>query len=153
MQIKRIILLILAMVLMSQPAFARKLMNIKPLTVSSVKIDDMVMSNGSAVTSDQVKVTGNVGFFALYVIEDTAGGTGDVDIYAQYSVDGTTWGRPYISDMAGTITVEGNIVTALQNATRYIQFTARPAPYVRFIFDPDADSEVTAILLYQEETN
>ena len=53
--------------------------------------------------------------------------------------------------MAGTITVEGNIVTALQNVTRWIPYTVRLAVYMRYKFDPDADSQITVKHIFQNE--
>ena len=85
------------------------------------------------------------------MVEDKSGGAGDVDIYVEYSDDGSTFYRTYTTDLAGTITVEGNLVTALQNVTRRIIHTARLAKYVRYVFDPDADSRITADITYQEE--
>lgn len=147
---KRLFLVLIIMML-GQPCAAGVLVNQKDLTISGTKISNLSLTNTVAATTDSIKVRGNTGFFVLYVTEDKAGGAGDVDIYAEYSIDGTTWGRAYPSNMAGSITQEGNIVTGLQNATRYIPFTARLAPFVRFIFDPDADSEITATVIYQEE--
>ena len=118
---------------------------------TKLAITNLAITNGSAITSQSVKIDKNVGFLVLLVTENRAGGMGDVDIYAEYSDDNVTFYRPYISDLAGTITVEGNIVTALQNVSRRIHFTARMAKYVRFVFDPDADSTITADLSFQEE--
>lgn len=109
------------------------------------------MSTGVAETSAAVSVYKNIGFMVLFVTEDIAGGAGDVDIYAEYSLDGTNWYRPYTSDMAGAIVLEGNIVEALQNVTRYIVFTPRLGQLIRIVVDPDANSQVTARLLWQEE--
>jgi hypothetical protein len=114
-------------------------------------ITALAMANTVVTNSEAIKVDRNVGFFVLTVKEDKVGGAGDVDIYVEYSDDATTWYRSYTSDLAGSITVEGNIVTTLQNVTRRISFTARLAKYVRFVFDPDADSQITADLTYQEE--
>lgn len=118
---------------------------------SSALITDLALTSGVAVNSEGVYVADNIGYAVLLVTEDKSGGAGDVDIYAEYSTDNTNWYRPYTSDMAGTITVEGNIVTTLQNATRYIVFTPRLGKYMRIVFDPDANSEVTASLIFQRE--
>jgi hypothetical protein len=150
---KAIIFLIMlsGLFLLSQEAEAAKLLNIKPLTVNGSLMVDDSMTSGSAVNSDAIKVRGNVGFAALLVTEEKDGGAGDIDIYAEYSEDGSNFYRPYTTDMAGTITIEGNIVTALGNATRYIVFTPRLAQWMRIVIDPDANSQVTATLIYQEE--
>lgn len=112
---------------------------------------DEDMSTGVAEQSTGVKVRHSVGFIVLIVTEEKAGGAGDVDIYAEYSDDNSTWYRAYTSDMAGVITVEGDIVTALQNVTRWIVFTPRMANYIRIVFDPDADSQITASLIFLED--
>lgn len=132
-------------------AFAIPNAKVVPLAVSGTAITSYALTSGVAVNSDAVDVEDNIGFATLVVTENAGGGTGDVDIYAEYSYDGTTWARYYASDMAGSITVEGNIVTTLQNVTRYIGFTVRLAPYIRIVFDPDANSTVTARLIFQRE--
>jgi len=118
---------------------------------AGVAISNTSILSTVALTTAPVYVGNNLGFATLVVIENIAGGAGDVDIYAEYSDDGTTWARYYNSDMAGAITVEGNIVTALQNVTRRIGFTVRMAGSIRFVFDPDADSRITASLTYLED--
>lgn len=136
----------------STDAHAMRFVNAKRLNNSAgAAVTQLDLTNGVAVNSETVAVDRNVGYLCLTVVEDKSGGTGDVDIYAQYSDDGTTWYRPYTSDLAGSITAEGDIVTTLQNVTRRIYFQARLARYVRFVFDPDADSRITADLTYQED--
>lgn len=134
-------------------AFAIPDAKVYPLRNSSTGaiITDLALTSGVAVNSEGVYVADNIGYTVLLVTEDKSGGAGDVDIYAEYSTDNTNWYRPYTSDMAGTLTVEGNIVTTLQNSTRYIIFTPRLAKYMRLVFDPDADSEITATLIFQRE--
>ena len=132
------------------PAYAGMRVSRSQLRVSRALVEDLAVSNGIMVTSDSISVRGNVGFATLLVTEEKAGGAGDVDIFAEYSTDNSTWNKAYTTS-AGTLTVDSNIVTALQNATRWIVFTPRLAPYIRFTFDPDADSQVTAELIYQEE--
>ena len=121
------------------------------LKVSNTPISTLSLTSGTGVTTDSVYWRGNTGFASLLITENIAGGAGDVDIFTEYSFDGTNWYRPYISNMGGTITVEGNIATALGNATRYIVFTPRLSNYVRFTFDPDANSQITASIIYQED--
>ena len=113
-------------------------------------ITALAMSNGVAVNSEAIRVNRNVGFFILRVTEDKSGGAGDVDIYAEYSDDGTNWDRVYTTS-AGVLTRDANFVPTLQNVTRRLVFTARLANFVRFVFDPDADSQITADLIYQED--
>lgn len=149
--IKKLLLTAMMVLMLVAPAMASKRVNTQSLRVSNVSVTSYDLTSGTPVTSDSVKVIGNVGFATLLVTENKVGGAGSVDIYAEYSFDKVTWSRPYLSDMAGTITVEGNIVTALQNVTRYIIFTPRMAPWVRFVISPNADSRLTAVLSYQEE--
>lgn len=132
------------------PAYAGMTINRTKLRVSNSVVEDLSLTNGVKVTSDSIRVRGNVGFATLIVTEDKTGGAGDVDIFAEYSSDNSNWYQSYTTS-SGTLTVDSNIVTGLQNASRWIVFTPRLAPYVRFTFDPDADSQVTAELIYQEE--
>ncbi len=109
------------------------------------------LTSGVAVYSEVINVVDNVGFASLLITEDKAGGAGDVDISVEYSVDGTNWYSAYTSDMSGTIAAEGNVVTALQNVTRWIVHTARLSVVMRYKFDPDADSQITAVAIYQRD--
>lgn len=118
---------------------------------SNVAFSSYSLTSGAAVETRAIRVKENQGFAALLVTEDIAGGAGDVDIYVEYSTDGTNWYRPYESDMAGTATIEGNVITAIQNVTRWIVFTPRMSPFMRIVFDPDANSEITAYLIYQKD--
>lgn len=116
-----------------------------------VALSSYSLSSGTVVYSEPITVSHNVLYASLLVAEDKSGGAGDVDISAQYSTDKTAWHSAYTSNMSGTITIEGNIVTALQNATRWIVYTPRLAPYMRFKIDPDADSQITVThILYEE---
>lgn len=117
---------------------------------SGAAITSLDLTSGVAVNSEAIKVDHNVGFATLLVKEDKSGGAGDVDIYAEYSIDGSNWYKGYTTS-GGTLTVDDNIVTTLQNVTRWIIFDVRLAPYMRIVFDPDANSRVTADLIYQEE--
>lgn len=115
-----------------------------------VNFTDYALTNGTAVYSESIYIAKNIGFCTLFVKEDKAGGGGDVDISAEYSIDATNWYTAYRTDMAGTITAEGNIVTALQNVERWIHHPARLAIYMRYKFDPDADSQISAKFIYQD---
>lgn len=148
---RKVLGLILAVLLMI-PSAAFATTSVTLLKDSSgTSIENYSMTNGVNVASAAIRTQDNAGFMNLFVVEDKAGGTGNVDIYMEYSLDGQNWYRPYISNMAGTITVEGNVVTALQNLTRFIVLTPRLAPFTRVIFDPGANSEVTAYLIYLRE--
>lgn len=146
---KRILISIAAVFLWSTCAFAG--LTVKALKDSSgTAITSYTLTNGVAVYSEKIRLSNNVEFATLLVVEDKVGGTGDVDISMEYSADGSNWYPAYTTNMSGTITVEGNIVTALQNASRWIVFTPRLAAYMRYKFDPDADSRITATHLHQE---
>lgn len=113
---------------------------------------DYALTSATAVYSETILIKDNaLGTAAILVTEDVTGDAGDVDINAQYSIDGTNWYSAYTTAMAGTTTVEGNIVTALGNTTEYIVFTVRIGMYLRFKFDPDADSQVTVYFIYQTD--
>lgn len=139
--------------ILTGPAFAISSAHVVELRdTSGTKISAYTLTSGAAVNTAAVPVEGNLGFATLVITENQGGGTGDVDIYAEYSYDGTNFSRAYVSDMAGTTTIEGNIVTALGNVTnRWIVFTARMAPYMRIVFDPDANSTITARLIFNRD--
>jgi hypothetical protein len=107
-------------------------------------IQDMSLTAGAAVYSETITLTKHGGYTSLFVIEDQAGGGGDVDIYIEYSADGNSWARAFETNMAGTLEEEGNMVTALGNDTAPISWPVRLFPYMRYVFDPDANSEITA---------
>lgn len=118
---------------------------------AGTKITDYSLTSGVAVYSQTINTERLAGFMSLFIIEDKAGGAGDVDISAEYSFDGSNFYTIYTTNMAGTITAEGNIATTLGNATRWIVFTPRVARFMRIKFDPDADSEITARIIYIED--
>lgn len=147
---KKIIRLACLFLLIPSISHAAMLAVFSPMKDSTgANITNYAMTNGVAVNTQGILVEEQAGFSSILVSVDSSG---DVDIYAEYSLDGSSWYRPYISDMAGTITVEGNIVTTLSNVTnRYIIYTPRPARYVRYVFDPDANSTVTAKFVYLKD--
>lgn len=118
------------------------------LKVNGSRIDELVLTSGTAVESDAISVSKNTGFASLVITESDSG---DVDVYVEYSIDKVTWSKAYTSDMAGAITVEGNVVEGLSDVTRWIVFTPRLAPFMRVVLDPDANSEVTARIIYQKD--
>lgn len=115
---------------------------------SGVNIESYVMTSGVPVQTRELYMKDNIGFTALLVTVDVAG---DVDIYAEYSEDGTNWYKAYESNMDGTATIDGNIIDTVANETQYIQFTSRLATLMRIVFDPDANSTVSAKLIYQKD--
>lgn len=118
---------------------------------AGTSISDYALTAATAVYSESIKIYDNVGFSTLLITEDIAGGAGDVDISVQYSVDGSNWYTAYTTDMAGIIIAEGNLVTALQNVTRWIPHSVRLSVWMRYMFDPDANSQITAYNIYQWE--
>lgn len=156
---KKILLLLLMIALFANPCYARKTAPYKPLNdASGTALTDYALTNGVAVYSEPILVNGNIGFASILVTEDKAGGAGDVDISAEYSVDGVNFYPAYQSDMDGTITLEGVtsggglIVEALQNVTRWIAYTSRLSVWMRYKFDPDADSQITVKHIFQSES-
>jgi hypothetical protein len=107
-------------------------------------IQDMSLTAGAAVYSETITLTKHGGYTSLFVIEDQAGGGGDVDIYIEYSADGDSWAKAFETNMAGTLEEEGNLATAFGNDTAPISWPVRLFPYMRYVFDPDANSEITA---------
>jgi len=143
---KKLLLALLLTGLMATNVFAAA-----QLTNFTTLFTNEAMATGTAEESAGVFVRNSIGFATLIVTEDASGGAGDVDIYAEYSVDNSTWARAYTSNMSGTITQEGNIVTTLGNVTRHIIFTPRLSNWIRIVFDPDATSEITATLTFLED--
>ena len=150
---KKLFIFLILFFVATLSAEAKKIADYRLLTNSlGTPISTEYMSINIAIYSEAINVSGNVGFCTLLVIEDKSGGTGDIDISTEYSFNGTTFYPAYVSDMAGSLSAEGNIVTALQNTSRYISFTPRFGKYMRYKFDPDADSQVTAYHVCQEES-
>lgn len=114
-------------------------------------ISNLAMANGVKTYSEAIDVEKNVGFFSLLITENKDGGAGDVDVYLEYSWDGINWYRANTT-AAAALTQESNVVDTLQNTTKWIVVTARLAKYVRVVFDPDADSAVTATFAFQEDS-
>lgn len=113
-------------------------------------ISDTALSTGVAIFSETINVEDNAGFLTLLVTEDKAGALGDVDITAQYSVDGTNWAEAYTTT-SGAVSKDSIIIEGLRNITQWIVHTARLSKYLRYKFDPDADSEITATVIFQRD--
>jgi len=151
---KKLLLALLMVAILAVTAHA------KTFTVEEPKMEDTSgnllsgtrdMGLGTVVYTKPVPVINNVGFATFLVTESQAGGTGDMDISVEYSIDGVNFYTPYKTDMAGTVTADGNLITTLSNSTRWIYFAPRLAKFMRFKFDPDATSTITATLIYQEQ--
>lgn len=122
-----------------------------PSANQKVLISNMDVANTVKTYSEAINVEKNVGFFSMLITENKGGGAGDVDVYLEYSWDATNWYRVNTTS-SGALTQESDVVTTLQNVTKWIVVTARLAKYVRVVIDPDADSRVTVSLAFQEET-
>jgi len=109
------------------------------------------MASGTGIYTAPIIVDNNVGFATLYVDGRGNGFATDVDISVEYSMDGINFYTAYTSDMAGTITAEGNLVTAQGVTERWIIVPVRMAKFMRFLFDPDAESMLRAKLIYQQQ--
>lgn len=145
---KSIIFSILGILLFSSISFARNFTVADTMNDSTgTAISSFALTSGVSVNSERIFVRENAGFAGILVTVDASG---DVDIFAEYSTDGINFHRAFLTPdtMDGTITQEGLIVLALTNATRYIIFTPRPARYMRIVFDPDANSTITAEFIY-----
>ena len=150
---KRILSIAMCFLMVASLAAARQVAQQRLLNDrTGASISAKALTSGVAVYSEAINIKGNVGSDAiLLIVEDKPGGAGDVDISAEYSNDGVTFYPAYTTNLAGVITVEGNIVTTLQNATRYITHTVRLGTYMRYKFDPDADSRITATFIFRND--
>lgn len=147
---RKLIAAILAVVLFASSAWAGgKYVVSRRLEISGTPITGYSLTSGVAVTSDSVKVSSNEGYMSVLVKEAIQGGAGDVDIYAMYSLDNTNFYRANTTS-SGSLTEDANIVTTLQNSTKWIVIPSRIARYVKFVFDPDANSQITADVIYLE---
>lgn len=113
-------------------------------------ITNMALTSGSAVNSETIDVRDNRGFITLLVTESHSSAVGDVDIIAEYSVDGTNWNEAYTTT-SGATTKDDIVVTGLRNVTQWIVHTSRLSRYLRYKFDPDANSVITATVIFQRD--
>jgi len=143
--VKKILLIwLVLLVLVCTPVYARKDEGHIALNdADGTAITDYSLTSGVAVYSERLDIERAAGWVVILITEDKSGGAGDVDVSAEYSTDGTNYYTVYNSDMAGTTTAEGLIREALQNTTEYTRFVLNPGKYMRYKFDPDADSEIT----------
>lgn len=96
------------------------------------------MVNGTAEYSQMIKVSRSEGQAAL-LVDISSTGSPDVDITIEVSVDGVVWHAP--KDVNGTTLAV--VYTALGAGKHYIVFSPAIAKYMRFKFDPDANTTVT----------
>jgi hypothetical protein len=143
---KKIFIAMLMVLCLALPASARfDNIRINLDDSNNNSIVDLALTSGVAVYSERINVERAGGFVSLLITEDIAGGAGDVDISVEYSMDGTNFYTANVSDLAGTVTTDGVIATGVGNTTALYTFPLRPFPWMRYKFDPDADSEVTAV--------
>jgi len=112
-------------------------------------ISSYELTSLTAVYSENLRISDTNELKTLLIVEDKAGGAGDVDISAEYSVDGVTFYPAYTSDMSGALTLVGLISLALGDESRWIVWTPRIGIFLRYKFDPDADSQITAYHIRQ----
>ena len=139
--------------LFCSPAHAKRFFVEEPPIKSSsgLRMGGHYLASGEALYSAAIPVPNNVGFASLLIVEDFGDTAGDVDISVQYSIDGVNFYTAYTTDMAGTVTAEGNIVTGIGNESRWIVIPVRMAKFLRFLFDADSISQITAKLIYQQQ--
>lgn len=101
------------------------------------------MTSGAAEYSKGVRVHISTGYAALLVL--LTGGVDDVDITFEVSLDDINYYTPKDVDDNDL----GIVYTTL-TASRWITFSPQVAEYIRFKFDPDANSTVTAVYIQQE---
>ena len=119
-------------------------------TAANVRIEDLSLTSGVAVFTGAIdtKNSSDTGRMTLLITEDQSGGTGDVDITIEFSNNGTTWFTDQSrTDELGAF-VARVIAVGVQNEAIAITFTHAPAKFLRIKFDPDANSEITATLIF-----
>ena len=154
---KRLLIALIMVGLLCSPAHAKRFF-VQELEIKAASgvtfATSHAMASGTGIYTAPLIVDNNVGFATLYVDGRGQNGLGtasDVDISVEYSMDGINFYTAYTSDMAGTITAEGNLVTAQGTTERWIIVPVRMAKFLRFLFDPDAESMLRAKLIYQQQ--
>jgi len=153
------VLSVAAVVLISGVAFARwdqGHINLKEYTTQSALLD-YSLTSGAAKYSSTIDTQHNAGSAAILITEDKAGGAGDVDVSVEYSVDGSNWYTPYMPQLyasatldtsTGTIHEGGVLAEAIGNNTYWIKYNPEASRFLRYKFDPDADSEISATHIF-----
>lgn len=141
---RKILLVLLAIIFLSTPAYAGKRATSKTLTISNVPISATVVGAGVTVTSDSLLQTGNVGFSSL--ILDVSG---NIAVSYQVSRNGSTWYTPYTTD-GSSLTAAGTIASSV-TANRWIVLPTKLAPYVRFVFASTGSSTISSTYVWQDE--
>ena len=146
---KKILLTLLLSVFFATSAFATGTVKVISLkTSANVAITDLALTSGVAVVTKTIYIGDSRGELTLLLLEDAAGGTGDIDVLLEYSNDGSVWFTEEVrTDEIGT-TVPRVVKIGLQNETVAYTLTHAPTKFIRINFDPDANSELTAVLIF-----
>ena len=107
------------------------------------------LTSGNAVYSDSLKVVYSHGYAGLVIV--LSGGSDDIDINMEVSYNEVDWFIPYNSsgDSLGKVITDGTCLYSTR-PNWWIVFTPQLASYLRFQFDPDADSTVKVVYLHRE---
>lgn len=114
--------------------------------ISGTDITSYALTNTVAVKTRPIDISNSDGFAALIVT--LAGASDDVDIDYEVSDNGVDWYTPY--DFS--LTDIGTCIDGLTQGSYWFILDPVPTKYIRFEFDPDADSTITAKYLHRETT-
>ncbi len=148
---KKLILTVLFLLAVTGQAMALSQASVVSLKdESGALIQNLSLTAGTPVYSKAVDATNNIGFATLVFTENQSGGTGSVTISIEYSIDGVNWYTAYTTS-SGILKADPDIVTTFQNTTRWIVHTVRLTKYLRYKFNPNADSQITANMMFQRD--
>lgn len=119
------------------------------LKTDGVAWEAKALTSGTAYYSDAIPTNLSTGYASLLI--DLTDGSDDIDIGIEVSVDGKNWYVP--RDASGTslgVLIPAGVVLYATTPDWWIVFSPPLARYIRFKFDPDADSIVTARIIQQE---
>lgn len=130
----------------TQHAYASKLVNVRTLRAATndMLISSYPIASGATVTSDSIRQSNNEGFANIDMSI-----SGSVTISVQVSPDGVNFEDPYTTD-GSTLTSAAQIASAV-TADRWIIYTAKMAPYIRYKFVAGSASTITARHIHQED--
>lgn len=149
---KRFLIAGVMSLLLCGPVFAAnvKCKSITPKTSTGTLISDLAVANGSTTYTEKILVEDNVGYSSVLITEDKSGGAGSITLTVEYSLDGTAFYTVYTTS-SGSLTADSAVITTLANQTRWVQYTARLAKFLRYKIVAGAASEVTLTHIYQED--
>jgi len=150
---KKLIVAISLIALMATPSFsARRTVTKKLYDITGTTIDNYTLSAGNVRYSEIIQAD-NVNKSAIIIAEDKSGGGGDVSVTTEYSIDASTWDTVYIlpSATSGSIIADWPLINNLSNARRYIEYTPRVGPLMRYKYTANADSQINVWHSYQIE--